>query len=505
MTLSIEEMATFCKKKGFVYPSSEIYGGLAGFFDFGPLGVELNNNIKNTWWKIFVQDNDNIVGIDGSIVSPFKVWKASGHVDSFADLFVECKKCNSRQRADHLVEDQLDVKVEGRPLSEIKKALQEVKCPNCGNQEFSKPTHFNLMFKTMVGPKDDQESLAFLRPETAQTIFASFKNVIDTSRVKLPFGIAQIGKAFRNEISPREFLFRVREFEQMEIEFFTHPDKSNECHLVDLYLDQEINVLSAKDQEVGNKHQKITVKELLDFNSNKWQVYWLIKQFKWYTDLGVNPDNLRVREHLQEEMAHYAKSCFDLEYNFPMGWKEIYGNADRGQFDLTQHQEHSGKKMDFFDEQSGEKVIPRVAAEPSQGVGRAFLVFMYDAFVDDKERGNVVLKLHPKLAPFYCAVFPLVKNKAEVVAKAEEVYEGLKSCYSCFWDGGGSVGRRYSRMDEIGTPICCTVDFQSLEDDTITLRDRNTTKQIRVKINELKDVLFRFYQGEKFGTLGRSL
>jgi len=495
MTLNIEEMAVFCKKKGFAYPSSEIYGGLAGFFDFGPLGVEVNNNIKRTWWKQFVQDNENVVGIDGSIVSPFKVWKASGHVDSFADTFVECKKCHSRQRADHLLDEQHHLSIEGKTLEEIKTVIDDkgLKCPICEHKEFSSPTKFNLMFKTFVGPKEDQESIAFLRAETAQIIFTCFKNVVDTSRVKLPFGIAQVGKAFRNEISPREFLFRVREFEQMEMEFFVHPDKVNNCPLIEQFLKVKLNMYSAEQQEKKQEHSTITVADLLKKKINHWQAYWLTQQYLWFTSLGISPEHLRVREHLPEELAHYAKACFDLEFKFPFGWREIYGNADRAQFDLTQHQNHSKKSMEYFDEESGQKIIPQVASEPSQGVGRAFLAFMYEAYHDDKQRGNIVLKLHPKLAPYYCAVFPLAKNKPEIVAKAEEVYKLLKSAYTAMYDESGSVGRRYARADEIGIKYCMTIDFDSLTDDCVTIRDRDTTKQERVKISKLKERLFELY------------
>jgi glycyl-tRNA synthetase len=499
MTLNIEEMATFCKKKGFVFPNSEIYGGLSGFFDFGPLGVELNNKIKQTWWKRFVQDRDDVVGIDGSIVSSKDVWKASGHIDSFADVLIECRKCNARHRADHLIEDQHDLNVEGKSLEYFNAIVKEkgLKCPKCQSEEFGECSQFNLMFKTFVGPKEDDESVAYLRGETAQIIFTNFKNVIDTTRVKLPFGIAQIGKAFRNEISPREFLFRVREFEQMEIEFFTHPGKADDCPLLKPYLDLELNVYSAENQEKGEEQTKITVQELLDSAINKWQAYWLVQEYLWFTeDLGMNPENLRVREHTKEELAHYAKACFDLDYNFPMGWKEIYGLADRGQFDLTQHKEHSGKNLEYFDEQTQEKIIPRVAAEPSQGVGRAFLALMFDSYktrTDEKGKEIVVLNFSPKISPFFCAVFPLVKNKEIITKKAKEVYQQIKTSYSCYYDESAAVGRRYARADEVGVNYCITIDFDTLEDNCVTIRDRNTTKQERIKISELNNKLFNLY------------
>ncbi len=496
MTINIEEMATFCKKKGFVFPNSEIYGGLSGFFDFGPLGVEMNNKIKQTWWKRFVQDRDDIVGIDGAIVSSQKVWQASGHVDSFADVLIECKKCHSRQRADHLIEEQHNLNVEGKSLEYFNAIVKEkgLKCPKCGTEEFGECSQFNLMFKTFVGPKEEEENIAYLRGETAQIIFTNFKNVLDTTRVKLPFGIAQTGKAFRNEISPREFLFRVREFEQMEIEFFTHPGKADDCPLIKDFLDIELNVLTAENQEKGEEQRKMSVADLLGLNINKWHAYWLVQEYLWFTeDLGINPENLRVREHTKDELAHYAKACFDLDYNFPMGWKEIYGNADRGKFDLTQHQEHSGKKMEYFDEETQEKIVPVVASEPSQGVGRAFLSLMFDSYHNDKERGNVVLKLSPKISPFFCAVFPLVKNKEPITNKAKEVYQRLKTCYSCYYDETASVGRRYARADEIGVNYCITVDFDTLDDDCVTIRNRDTTKQERIMISGLNNKLFELY------------
>ncbi len=489
MTITIEEMATFCKKKGFVFQNSEIYGGLAGFFDYGPLGVELKNNIKQSWWRTFVQQMDNIVGIDGAIVSSSKVWQASGHVDSFADIMVECKKCHSRLRADHLIEEQHKINAEGKALTEFKQIIDEkgLKCSNCPGKEFFDPSNFNLMFDVSIGAKDGET--AYLRGETAQIIFTNFKNVLDTSRIKLPFGIAQIGKAFRNEISPREFLFRVREFEQLEMEFFVHPDKVNDCPQIKHFLNLKLQVMSVKDRSA----KEITVKELLKLKINEWQAYWLVAQFLWLTEgLGINPKNLRVREHHKDELAHYAKACFDLEYSFPMGWKEIYGNADRGQYDLTQHQKHSKKKLEYFDEETKQKIIPWVASEPSQGLGRAFLAVMFDAYEFDKKRGNVVLRLAPHITPHLCAVFPLVKNKEELVSKAKEVHEMLGGCHPTIYDESGSVGRRYARADEIGVPLCITVDFESLEDNCVTIRDRDSTKQKRVSIDELHHAVHKY-------------
>lgn len=496
MTINIEEMATFCKKKGFVYPSAEIYGGMAGFFDFGPLGVELKNNLIKNWWKIFVQDSDNVVGIDGAIISPAKVWQASGHVDSFNDPMVFCKKHQQQFRADNLLAEILKIDTDGLSKEQLLNLIinNKTNIKKAGYELEENITEFNLMFATQVGIGKD--NLGYLRGETAQLIFTAFKNVVDTSRVKLPFGIAQVGKAFRNEISPREFLFRVREFEQMEMEFFVHPDKVNDCELIDELLNLELNVISAKQQKDKKSHSKIKVKDLLKLKINKWHAYWLVRQYQWFLSLGMNPDHLRVREHLPEELAHYAKACFDLEYQFPMGWREIYGNADRGQYDLNQHQKFSGKKLEYFDEEKQEKVVPYVASEPSQGVGRAFLAILFDAYhtrKDEQCKEVVVLKLSPKLAPYLCGIFPLVKNKPEIVKKAEEVQQLLKPFYACFYDESASIGRRYARADEIGIPFGLTIDFDSLNDNCVTIRDRNTAKQERVSISKLKDRLEELY------------
>ncbi len=503
-SISIEELAVFCKKKGFVFPNSEIYGGLAGFFDYGPLGVELKNNIKREWWKRFVQSRPDVRGIDGSILSHPKVWQASGHVEGFLDVLVECTKCHARVRADHLIEDELHVKAEGLHAEDMEKLILEnkLKCQKC-KAPFAKPKAFNLMFKTTVGPENGAE--AYLRPETAQLIFTNFKNIIDTQRVKLPFGIAQTGKAFRNEIAPRDFLFRMREFEQMEIEFFTHPKKADVCPGLDPLLPMEIHFLSAKEQEKKNAQQKnIKAKELLKLtNITQWHAYWIFMQYRWLLELGINPEHLRIREHMQNELAHYATACFDIEYNFPFGWKEIYGNAARGTFDLAQHQKTANQKLEYFDEEAKERVLPVVASEPSQGVDRLLLTFLYGAYEYDEKRGNVVLKLHRKLAPFYVAVFPLVKNEESVAALARKVFAGLKDHYPAFYDEAASVGRRYARADEIGIPYCVTVDFDSLKDKAVTVRDRDTTKQIRVKVAEIQNVLSKLYLGEKFEKCGK--
>jgi len=502
--LSIQDIAVFCKKKGFVYPNSEIYGGLAGFFDYGPLGVELKNNIKNNWWKTFVQDREDVVGIDGSIVTNPMVWKASGHVDSFLDFIVTCPKCKKQYRADHLIEDALGIATEGISLKGVKDIIKKnkIKCPKCSS-ELSEPKPFNLMFKTNVGPVEDEKSTAYLRPETAQLIFTDFKLVAENSRLKLPFGIAQIGKAYRNEISPRDFLFRCREFEQMEIEFFTHPDKFEDCQFIKQVQNMKINLLTADMQEKKKTEAKQTaVKELFEKGlANKWHAYWLALQYKWFIDLGVKKENLRLREHVPDELAHYASACFDIDYKYSFGWKELQGMADRKQFDMQQHTQFSKKDLAVFDEQTKQKIIPYVAAEPSQGVDRAFLTFLIDAYNDNKKRGNIVLKLHPKLAPVKLGIFPLI-NKLEKESK--EIFNDLKTEFICQYDKSGSIGRRYARADEIGIPYCITIDFDSLKKKDVTLRDRDTTKQIRVKIKDLKSTISKLLNQEiKFETAGK--
>lgn len=495
--LTIEDMAVFCKRRGFVYQDSEIYGGLAGFWDFGPIGVELKNNIKNHWWKTFVNNREDVVGIDGSIITHKKIWEASGHVSNFNDLLIECEKCKNRFRADILIEDQLKINTENLTEEKIKETIKEkVKCP-CGGK-FKEPQKFNLMFQTNVGPLSG--NMAYLRPETAQLIFADFKLVQENARLKLPFGIAQIGKAFRNEISPRDFLFRSREFEQAEIEYFVNPQYKNECPYFKEVENLKINLLSAELQGKDQPHIQATIKDLKKITT-EWHAYWLGKFYQWFINLGIKPENLRLREHLKKELAHYAGSCFDIEYKFPFGWKEIHGNADRQQFDLNQHIKVSQKDISIYDEESKQKIVPYVAAEPSQGIERAFLAIMFDAHTYDKERENIVLKLNPKLAPFKITVFPLV-NKLE--KQARELFEELKEEFPAFYDKSGSIGRRYARQDEIGTPLCITIDFDSLKKKDVTIRDRDTTKQIRVKIKDLTETLRKLINKEiKFEKAGK--
>ncbi|MFH1408771.1 MAG: glycine--tRNA ligase [Nanoarchaeota archaeon] len=488
--INIEEMTVFCKKKGIAFLTSEIYGGFSGFYDFGPLGVELKNNIKAALWKDFVQRRDDIVGMDGATISHPKVWQASGHVESFLDPMVRCEKCKEQYRADSLIEDVLKIPTDGLDSKQMSEVIERhaISCPKCkGN--LSSATDFQLMFKTDVGPSEKAVT-SYLRPETAQLIFTAFKNITDIARVKLPFGIAQTGKAFRNEISPRDFLFRTREFEQFEIEFFTHP-KKHSCPSYDDIKEMKVNILTTEHQEKNKDHVSHTIHNLVEKKifKSKWHAYWVSAFYGWFLKHGIKAENLRLREHMKDELAHYANACFDIEYKFPFGWKEVHGNADRGDFDLNKHSEFSKKDFSLFDEESKEKVLPVVSSEPSQGIERALLAFLFDAFEDDKKRGNIVLHLHPRIAPTQIAVFPLVSNKPELFKLAASIHKELQDHYTCAMDKSGSIGRRYARQDEVGTPFCVTVDFDSLDDKAVTVRDRDSTEQIRVKISELAGYL----------------
>ncbi len=483
-------MATFCKRKGFVYPSAEIYGGLSGFFDFAHLGVELKNNLKQEWWKFHVKQREDIVGIDGSIITNPKVWQASGHAANFEDLMLTCSKCKEKIRADSFIEDILKIPADGMKADEINKIVKENKlvCPKC-KSPFEEVQEFNLMFTTDVGPKQDSSAKSYLRPETAQLMFTNFKLVADNARMKLPFGIAQVGKAFRNEISPRDFLFRCREFEQMEIEYFVDPKKSD-CPYLDEVKDHEILVYSAEMQEKKKQPKKMKISDALKNKVIKtsWHAYWLATEHKWFISLGAQKDKFRIRQHLNKEKSHYALDTWDMEYEFPFGWKELQGIANRTDFDLQQHIKHSKKDLNLFEKKTKKKIIPHVIAEPSLGVERSFLVFMFDAYNDDKERGNIVLKLHSRLAPIKIGVFPLV-NKLK--GETKELYNDLKKDFECFYDAGGSIGRRYARADEIGIPLCITYDFDTLKDKSVTVRDRDTTKQERIKISDLKEYFYK--------------
>ncbi len=501
--LTIDEMATFCKRKGLVYPNSEIYGGMAGFFDYGPLGCEMKKNLKDAWWKFHVTQRDDVVGIDGSIITHPTVWVASGHVGSFADLMLTCTKCKEKVRADTFIEEELKIAADGMKAPEVNEVVKKNKlvCKKCGGV-YEEVQDFNLMFKTQVGPKKDGSSIAYLRPETAQLMFADFKLVQENARLKLPFGIAQMGRAFRNEISPRAFLFRCREFEQMEIEYFIHPDKVNDCPYIDEVMEEEITIYDACMQRDGKEMQTMKIKDALEKGIIKttWHAYWLTTELNWFASLGAKKENFRVRQHVDTEKSHYALDTWDLEYNFPFGWKELQGMANRTDFDLSEHIKHSKQDLSLFDEETKKKVVPYVVAEPSQGVDRAFLVFLFDAYEDDQERGNIVLKLHPRLAPYKVAVLPLTNKLTD---DAKKLHDKIKMELACFFDRSGSIGRRYARMDEIGTPYCITYDFDTEKDKSVTLRDRDSTKQVRVKVEGLIDTLNKLIAGRmKFEEAG---
>jgi len=429
--VEMDKIVSLCKRRGFIFQSSEIYGGLASTYDYGPLGIELKRNVRDAWWKRFIQDRDDMVGIESAILMHPKVWVASGHADTFTDPLVECKACHHRFRADH---------------------IDSQTCPNCGG-ELTEARNFNLMFKTNIGPVEDTASQTYLRPETAQGIFVNFQNVLTATRKRLPFGIGQIGKSFRNEITTGNFTFRTREFEQMEIEFFVKPGTDEE-----------------------------------------WHQKWIDLFMQWFIDLGVREEKLRLRPHAQEELSHYAKATSDIEYSFAWGWGELMGIANRTDFDLKAHTQHSGVRLDYFDdeiEDPDQKHYTPYVVEPALGVDRALLVFLFDSYDEETIEGDtrVVLHLNPAIAPIKVAVLPLSRN-ARLVPKAREVYDLVRSRFVAQYDDAQSIGRRYRRQDEIGTPLAVTVDFQTLDDDNaVTIRNRDTMQQIRVPIPELVDTL----------------
>lgn len=490
--ITLHELASFCTRLGFFYPSGRIYGGLSGFYDYGPLGAELRRDILNDWWWYFVERRDDIIGIHGSIITHPRTWVASGHVDSFIDFIVTCPKCGFEYRADHLLEDR-GIQIPELTLETLSKLIKKhnVKCPKCGGT-LSDPSPFNLMFITYVGPKKVDASIAYLRPETAQLIFTNFRNIIMTIGVKLPFGIAQYGKAFRNEISPRGFLFRLREFEQMEIEFFVNPKKLDDCPYYNKVKSMEINLLSAEMQDKGEKEGKIvTIEDAVDNGliGCKWHAYWIAESLQWLKNIGVNYNRLRVREHIKTELAHYAVQTFDVEFLFPQaGWKEIEGISNRSDYDLKRHEEFSREEMHVYDD--GEKIIPYVI-EPSFGLERVILAVLISSYREIK--GRRVLSLHPKVAPIKVGVFPLV-SKSEFLEKAREVYLSLKEEFRTIYEAKDSIGRRYAKADERGVPICVTIDGQTLEDDTVTIRFRDTREQIRVSISALKEEINKVFK-----------
>lgn len=470
--LSIDELANFCKTKGFIFRSSDIYGGLAGFWDYGPLGIELVNNIKKEWWKYFVQEKENIVGMEGSIISHPKVWIASGHVANFNDVAVYCPKCK------------LSLKID-------KSEIGKIKCEKCGG-DYEVKGEFNLMFKTKVGALDAID--AYLRGETAQGMFTDFKLIQQTSRMQLPFGIAQIGKCFRNEIAPRDFLFRSREFQIGEFEFFINPEEKKCDLLDDEHLNVEFDFLDSETQKRGlTDLKKVKMKDLLEKNKlDEWHAYWLAEQIFWIRKMGLN--EIKIREHTKEELSHYSSATFDIDYLYPFGSKELGGNANRGQYDLTQHQKESKQNLEIFDEKYKNKVIPRVI-EPTFGIERIFLAVLSKSYSFDKERGNIVLKIPPFLAPIKAAIFPIVK-KEEFEKIARNIFDDLKKEWNVVYDDSGSIGRRYARNDEIGTPFCITIDGESQKNKDVTIRDRDSKKQIRVKISELNSTLKKLINNE---------
>lgn len=444
---SMDSIVALCKGRGFIFPGSEIYGGLSNTWDYGPLGVEFKNNIKKLWMKKFVQESETNVGLDCAILMNSRVWEASGHVSGFSDPLMDCKECKTRYRADKLIED-AGFNPNGMTSEQMEEFIKEkeISCPNCKAKNFTGIRKFNLMFKTFQGVTEDKKSEIFLRPETAQGIFINFSNVQRSMRKKVPFGIAQIGKSFRNEITPGNFTFRTREFEQMELEFFCKPGTDAE-----------------------------------------WFEFWKNFCENWLLSLGMNKENIRIRDHEKEELCHYSSATSDIEYLFPFGWGELWGIADRTDFDLKQHQKFSGKTVDYFDPETNERYIPYVI-EPSLGADRVALAFLCDAYTEEEIEGEkrTVMKLHPALAPFKACVLPLSKKLSE---KAKEVKKELSKCFMVDYDEAGSIGKRYRRQDEIGTPICITYDFESEEDGCVTVRDRDTMKQERIKIESLKDYI----------------
>ena len=452
--LTMEKLVALCKSRGFVYPGSEIYGGLANAWDYGPLGVELKNNVKKAWMKKFVQESKYNVGLDAAILMNPKTWVASGHVGGFSDPLIDCKNCKTRHRADKLIEDwahenNKDMVADGMTDEEMINFIKEnnIVCPKCGEQNFTPIRKFNLMYKTYQGVTEDSSSEIYLRPETAQGIFVNFKNVLRTTRRKLPMGIGQVGKSFRNEITPGNFIFRIREFEQMELEFFCKPGTDME-----------------------------------------WFKYWRAFCKNWLLSLGMKEEKIRLRDHSPEELCFYSKGTTDIEFAFPFGWGELWGIADRTDYDLKQHAQYSGEDFTYLDQETGEKFVP-YCVEPSLGCDRVTLAFLCNAYEEQEiAEGDVrtVLHLHPALAPYKVAVLPLSKKLSE---KAEEVYAKLSKNFMCDYDEAGSIGKRYRREDEIGTPYCVTIDFDTLEDECVTIRDRDTMEQVRVKIDELESYI----------------
>lgn len=457
MRLTMDKLTALCKNRGFIFPGSEIYGGLANTWDYGPLGVEFKNNVKRAWWRKFVQESPTNVGLDCAILMNRNVWVASGHVGNFNDPLLDCKACKSRFRADKIIEDHTSkagavVQADGWSNEKMEAYIEEknIPCPTCGKHDFTGIRKFNMMFKTFQGVTEGSASEIYLRPETAQGIFVNFKNIMRSTRRKLPMGVCQIGKAFRNEITPGNFTFRTREFEQMELEFFVKPGEDLE-----------------------------------------WFAYWRKTCRDFLLSLGMNEENLRLRDHNPDELSHYSKATTDFEYQFPFGWGELWGIADRTDFDLKAHQATSGESLDYLDPTTNEKYVPYVI-EPSLGVDRAALAFLCDAYDEETIKDDdtrVVLRLHPALAPFKACVLPLQKNKLGELAA--EIHAKLSKAFMCDYDETGSIGKRYRRQDEIGTPSCVTVDFETVENNTVTLRDRDSMEQTRVNVDDLVNIIMK--------------
>ncbi len=451
----MDKIVALTKRRGFIYPGSEIYGGVANTYDYGPMGAELLRNIRNLWWGNFVHQREDIVGLDASLISSYKIWDASGHTSGFSDAMIDCKNCKTRKRVDHLIEEYFESqgkeqKVEGLSPEQFDEIIQKEKisCPKCGKFDWTEVRKFNLLFPVHLGIVEGDQSLAYLRGETAQGIFINFKNVVDSTRVRLPFGVAQLGKSFRNEITLGNSIFRTIEFEQGEIEYFFDPNKTDWGKL---------------------------------FEDWKTSMYQFVTK-----SLGIKEENLRWRTHSDEERSFYSKRTEDLEYNFPFGFKELWGLAYRTDYDLNQHIKHSGKDLSIIDPETNEKVIPHVI-EPAVGINRLMLMVLCDAYVEEGKR--VFLKLNPALAPYKAAVFPLLANKSELVEKAKAVFDSLKQEFMVAWDDRGNIGKRYAAQDEIGTPFCITIDFDTLSDDTVTVRERDSATQERVKISDLLNYL----------------
>ena len=452
--VTLDSIVSFAKRRGFIYPGSAIYGGFANSYTYGPYGVELKNNIKKLWWKLYVHNRKNIIGIDGPILLHPKVWEASGHVAGFNDALVDCKECKKRYRADHLIEEKLGVDLEGNNKEMTKEfSTGKVSCPNCGKSNWSEVRNFNMMFKTEINTTDsDEANFAYLRPETAQAIFIEFKHITDTTRQKIPFGVAQIGKAFRNEIVAGNFIFRLREFEQMEIEYFISPEED--------------------------------WKKVFD--------EFLLSQEAFARRIGASPLKLRRREHEKAKLSHYSQKTVDIEYEFPFGFKELFGLAHRSNFDLTQHSKYSGEDLNYIDPISGKKFIPHVI-EPTFGLDRCVLVALLSSYVEEKlvNDTRIVLKFPYEIAPVKVAVFPLLKNRQELVDMAKSVFDRLSSVFVCEFDDNGNIGKRYRRQDEIGTPFCVTIDYETISTHTVTVRDRDSMKQERIDLDELSTYLYQ--------------